>query len=112
MRSMRIFKMKTDGMEKVASQLREHGLTPFQIKVLLAVSKVPRGKTVTYGQLARMSGHPKAYRAVGTALNKNPFPVKIPCHRVIRSDGDIGDYFYGRTRKMELLKAEGAIRRL
>ena len=112
MRRTRLFKMTTGNTGKVAAQLRERGLTPFQVKVLLTVSRVPRGKTVTYKQLARMSGYPNSYRAVGTALNKNPFPVTIPCHRVIRSDGDIGDYFYGRKKKMELLKSEGAIKPL
>lgn len=112
MRCTRPFKMKAGNAGKVAAQLREHGLTAFQVKVLLTVSKVQRGKTVTYKQLASMSGYPNSYRAVGTALNKNPFPVTIPCHRVIRSDGDIGDYFYGRKRKMELLKSEGAIKPL
>ena len=98
-------------MGKVAESLRRKGLTEFQVRVLLEVSKVPSGKTVTYKQLARMSGRPKAYRAVGTALNRNPFPVRIPCHRVVRSDGDIGGYFYGKRRKMELLVREGAIKR-
>lgn len=95
----------------IAARLRRGGLTKFQVKVLLTVAKVPRGKTVTYKQLARMSGYPNAYRAVGTALNRNPLPVVIPCHRVVRSDGDIGNYFYGRKRKLELLKSEGALRR-
>ena len=90
-------------------KLEEKGLTGFQVRVLLNTMKIPKGRTVTYKRLASMSGRPKAYRAVGTALKKNPFAPKIPCHRVVRSDGDIGDYFYDKKRKMELLKAEGAI---
>ena len=100
-----------DSGASIAARLKRRGLTGFQVRVLLAVARVPRGRTVTYKQLARMSGHPNAYRAVGTALNRNPFPITIPCHRVVRSDGDIGGYFYGKRRKMELLKAEGAVRR-
>ncbi|MDE1810498.1 MAG: MGMT family protein [Candidatus Micrarchaeota archaeon] len=103
--------MRTKISGGLQAKLLSHGLTPFQAKVLLIVSTVPMGKTVTYKQLARMAGRPKAYRAVGTALNRNPFPVRIPCHRVVRSDGDIGGYFYGKRKKMELLVREGAIKR-
>ncbi|MDE1857402.1 MAG: MGMT family protein [Candidatus Micrarchaeota archaeon] len=72
---------------------------------------VPRGKVVTYKDLARMAGRPNAYRAVGTAMRKNPLPIVIPCHRVVRSDGDIGDYSNGgRARKIRLLKSEHALR--
>ncbi|MDE1823017.1 MAG: MGMT family protein [Candidatus Micrarchaeota archaeon] len=89
--------------------LEAHGLTAFQIRVLDATTQIPKGETRTYKQIAAMVGRPRAYRAVGTALRLNPFPVTIPCHRVVRSDG-LGNYSGdgGRRRKMELLKMEGA----
>ena len=61
-------------------------------KVWLACAVIPRGETVTYGELARRIGHPGAARAVGTALSKNPLAPIIPCHRVVRSDGGMGGY--------------------
>lgn len=70
------------------------------------VSKVPRGKVTTYKELARALGNPKAYRAVGNALAANPRQLKIPCHRVVRSDGGIGGYKLGVQRKTELLIRE------
>jgi len=79
----------------------------FQARVLKLVSKVPRGKVTTYKELARALGNPKAYRAVGNALAKNPSPLKIPCHRVVCSDGKIGGYKLGIRRKTELLLREG-----
>ena len=79
----------------------------FQARVLELVSKVPRGKVTTYKELARALGSPKAYRAVGNALAKNPRPLKIPCHRVVCSDGKIGGYKLGIRRKTELLLREG-----
>jgi methylated-DNA-[protein]-cysteine S-methyltransferase len=79
----------------------------FQDKVLKLVSKVPRGKVTTYKELARAVGRPKAWRAVANALASNPHPIKIPCHRVVRSDGGIGGYKLGSRKKAELLVAEG-----
>lgn len=77
----------------------------------MATFEIKKGKTMTYKQLAERINHGKAYRAVGTALKKNPFPITIPCHRVIRSDGGLGNYTGngGRKRKRELLLNEGAI---
>ncbi len=79
----------------------------FSQKVYAVVRKIPRGKTLTYKEVAKKAGKPNAYRAVGNILNKNYDP-KIPCHRVVRSDGKIGDYNRGMKQKMELLKNEGA----
>jgi len=79
----------------------------FQDQVLRMVPKVPRGKVTTYKELARALGRPKAWRAVASALASNPHPVKIPCHRVVRSDGSIGGYRLGARRKIELLSDEG-----
>ncbi len=80
----------------------------FQQKVLKIVSKIPKGKVLTYKEVARRAGKPKAYRAVGNILNKNN-DKNIACHRVIRSDGKIGGYNRGEKKKRLLLKKEGAI---
>jgi len=79
----------------------------FSEKVLNIVSKIPRGKILTYKEVARRAGSHNAYRAVGNILNKNYDP-KIPCHRVVRSDGTAGGYNRGRSAKIKILKKEGA----
>ena len=83
--------------------------TNFQIKVWNAISKIPKGKVITYKELARLIRKPKASRAVANACGKNPFPIKIPCHRVIRSDGRLGGYSGkgGIKTKRKLLRNEG-----
>lgn len=83
-------------------------LTPFQRSVLLACSKIPKGQTRNYSQIAQAVGKPKAARAVGNALANNPFPLIIPCHRVIRKNGKAGGYSAkgGESRKMFLLMGE------
>lgn len=80
----------------------------FSDKIYDLVIKIPKGKTLTYKEVARLVGRPKAYRAVGNVLNKNYDP-KIPCHRVIRSDGKTGGYNRGEGNKLKILKKEGAI---
>lgn len=80
----------------------------FKEKVLDIVSKIPRGKMMTYKMVATKAGSPGASRAVGSILKTNYNP-KIPCHRVIRSDGVIGEYNRGRDNKIKLLRKEGAI---
>jgi len=82
-------------------------MSEFQARVLKLVSKVPRGKVTTYREIARALGNPRAYRAVANAVARNPFPVKIPCHRVVRSNGEIGGYRLGIRRKVKLLVQEG-----
>lgn len=77
-------------------------------RVLLIVTVIPKGATMTYKEVAARSGNPRAYRAVGNILNKNYDPA-IPCHRVIRSDGIIGGYNRGTTQKRKLLQSEGAL---
>ncbi len=95
----------------IKRELQRMGKSEFEIRVLLAAKSIPRGKTVSYGQLARMAGHPGAARAAGTVMKKNPFAPTIPCHRVIRSDGSLGNYSSGGTKvKARMLKAEGAIK--
>ena len=73
-----------------------------------AVARIPRGRTMTYKEVAETAGHPGAYRAVGSVLKANHDP-SVPCHRVIRSDGAIGEYNRGARRKRELLDEEGAL---
>lgn len=80
----------------------------FKEKVLEVVRKIPKGKVLTYKEVARRADKPKAYRAVGNILNKNYDP-KIPCHRVIRSDGKLGGYNRGTKQKKILLEKEKAI---
>lgn len=80
--------------------------TDFQNKVLKAVSLIPYGETRTYSDIAKKIRNPKASRAVGSALANNPFPIIIPCHRVIRSDGEIGNYQGGKRMKKFLLELE------
>ncbi len=81
----------------------------FQEKVLDIVRKIPKGSVLTYSQVAKKAGSPNAARAVGSIMKKN-FRPDIPCHRVIRSDGKIGDYNRGgRNVKLELLQKEGAL---
>jgi methylated-DNA-[protein]-cysteine S-methyltransferase len=79
----------------------------FQKGVLNQTGMIPRGAVSTYGRLAEKLGTPKAARAVGTALATNPFPLVIPCHRVIRSDGSLGGYGGGLKMKKALLNMEG-----
>ena len=83
--------------------------TKFQIKVWKAISKIPRGQVRTYKELAKIIKKPKASRAVANACGKNPYPIKIPCHRVIRSDGSLGGYSGrgGISTKKDILKKEG-----
>lgn len=80
----------------------------FKEKVYKIVKQIPRGSVLTYKEVAKKAGKPKAYRAVGNILNKN-FNSKIPCHRVVRSDGKIGGYNRGVKKKADLLSKEGMI---
>ena len=81
----------------------------FSKKVYSIVKKIPKGKVMTYKQVARSAGRPKAFRAVGNILHNNPDLKNIPCHRVVRSDGKTGGYKYGTRKKRALLKKEGAL---
>ena len=83
--------------------------TKFQLKVCSYLEKIPRGNVKTYSQVAKGIGKPLAVRAVANAIGKNPYPPKIPCHRVIRSDGSLGGYSAkgGIKTKELLLKKEG-----
>ena len=82
--------------------------TSFQIKVWKEIIKIPKGKTKTYKEIAINIGHPNSARAVANACGKNPYPILIPCHRVVRSDGKIGGYSGpgGESQKKKLLLKE------
>tara|TARA_B100000963_G_scaffold313097_1_gene290873 strand:+ start:778 stop:1056 length:279 start_codon:yes stop_codon:yes gene_type:complete len=82
--------------------------TEFQIKVWKEIVKIPYGETITYKELAVAIGEPNSSRAVANACGKNPYPPTIPCHRVIRSDGELGGYSGkgGIKTKKKLLKEE------
>jgi methylated-DNA-[protein]-cysteine S-methyltransferase len=80
---------------------------PFRRAVLEELREVPRGATVSYGELAARAGNPKAARAVGTACARNPVPIVVPCHRVLPGTGRLGSYRGGPERKATLLELEG-----
>ena len=82
--------------------------TEFQIKVWKEIAKIPLGETRSYKEIATAIGSPNSSRAVANACGKNPYPIKIPCHRVMKSDGSIGGYSGtgGIERKKELLAKE------
>lgn len=81
-------------------------LSVFQQKLYDKLREVPRGKVTTYQDLAHAIGT-KAHRAVGTAMNKNPFAPEVPCHRVVKANGEIGQFAHGKEQKLAMLLAEG-----
>jgi len=83
--------------------------TEFQVKVWRAIAKIPKGEVRTYKELARIIKKPKAIRAVANACGKNPYPIRIPCHRVVGSNGYLGGYSVkgGIKQKKSLLRKEG-----
>jgi methylated-DNA-[protein]-cysteine S-methyltransferase len=85
-----------------------NGLSPFSTVILKTCRKIEIGQTITYGQLAKKAGSPNASRAVGSVLAKNPMPLIIPCHRIIRSDGKMGGFSApgGITTKKKMLELE------
>ncbi|MDD5259718.1 MAG: MGMT family protein [bacterium] len=91
-------------MKKEKSKKRK--ITEFEKKVYAACKTIPRGETRSYAWIAKKIGQPRACRAVGNALHKNPFAPAVPCHRVIRSDGNLGGFASGTAKKIRLLGAE------
>ena len=85
------------------------GAAPFAQQVLDELARVPYGTTTTYGALAARAGAPKAARAVGTVMNRNPLPIVLPCHRVIGASGALTGYGGGLDRKVMLLRLEGVL---
>lgn len=111
----------TAGIEEINAyldgRLREFSVpyrligTDFQIKALNAVAAIPYGETRSYGDIAKAIGLPKACRAVGSANNRNPLPIFIPCHRVVGSNGSLVGYAGGLQVKEKLLAIEKELRR-
>jgi O-6-methylguanine DNA methyltransferase len=91
---------------KVQLPLDMDNMPEFTKKILLALQNIPFGKTSTYQKLAIQTKNPKASRAVGNACGRNPFPLVIPCHRVLRSDGGIGGFAFGSRLKEKILSFE------
>ncbi len=91
--------------------LDNDALTSFSCKVQQELLKVPFGSVVSYGELAKLSGSPNAARAIGTVMSSNPFPLVVPCHRVVNSDGRIGQYSaaHGTSTKSWLIEFESMI---
>ncbi len=83
--------------------------TTFQKSVWKALARIPYGQTRSYSDIAKMIKRPRAVRAVGTAIGNNPIGIILPCHRIIRSDGKIGEFAWGVKIKKQLLKLESAI---
>ena len=81
-------------------------LSDFTKKCLKSLLQIPHGKVCTYQAIARHLGS-NAHRAVGSAMGKNPFAPEVPCHRIVRSNGEIGGYAFGSEKKIALLKSEG-----
>lgn len=90
---------------EIAFDLRE--LSEFEQATLMKALEIPRGEVRPYAWLAREIGRPRAVRAVGSALHNNPVPLLIPCHRIVRSDGAVGDYGFGPAAKRAVLMSEG-----
>ncbi len=85
----------------------ERGQTELERRVYGTLAQVPSGRVTTYMELARAIGLKNGQRAIGGIMNRNPYPVIIPCHRVVMSTGEIGGYAYGRTVKEKMLSNEG-----
>ena len=99
---------RLDGERRVRIRLDLRGHTPFEVAVWTKALEIPRGEVRPYGWIAAEIGRPRAVRAVGTALAHNPVPLVVPCHRVVRSDGMIGQYSMGGLdAKRRILAAEG-----
>jgi O-6-methylguanine DNA methyltransferase len=90
-------------------ELDLRGVSGFSLDVLNELAKVPYGQTATYGELADRAGNPRAARAVGMVMNRNPIPIVLPCHRIVGSSGQLVGYGGGLERKELLLRLEGAI---
>ena len=100
-----------DGERREFDLALDWSLVPggFYRKVLDATAKLPYGAKMTYGQIARDAGNPKAHRAAGTALGANPLPIVVPCHRIVRAGKDPGNYGGGPELKRWLLELEGSL---
>lgn len=92
----------------ISSMPTQKKLVSFRDKVYAVVAKIRKGQVMTYGEVARMAGRPGAARAVGIVMSHNTDTKHVPCHRVVRADGSIGEYAFGGTQtKLKKLQAEG-----
>ncbi|GEL19147.1 hypothetical protein PA7_29840 [Pseudonocardia asaccharolytica DSM 44247 = NBRC 16224] len=94
------------GRPATSLRLDLRGLSEFERDVLTATRRIPAGETRPYGWVAREAGRPRAVRAAGSVLARNPMPLLVPCHRVVRADGRLGDYMFGSAHKEKLLRDE------
>jgi O-6-methylguanine DNA methyltransferase len=106
-RLMYMVHQQLSGARRSSPRLDLGRLSEFECAVLLKVLEIPRGEVRPYAWVAREIGSPKAVRAVGSALRRNPIPLLIPCHRVVRTDGSAGEYIFGSEAKRAVLAAEG-----
>jgi methylated-DNA-[protein]-cysteine S-methyltransferase len=97
------------GKRKVFDLPLDLRVAPFHADVLAELARVPYGQTDTYGALAAKAGRPKAARAVGTVMNRNPIPIVLPCHRIVGANGSLTGYAGGLDVKLQLLQLEGAM---
>ncbi len=104
----RYFRGEADSLRDIPVDLSDS--TAFERRVYEATRQIPFGKVATYGQIAKAIGKPKAPRAVGQALGKNPIAIVIPCHRVVASDGSLGGFTGGLSWKRKLLRHEGVLK--
>jgi methylated-DNA-[protein]-cysteine S-methyltransferase len=97
-----------DGRRQVFDLPLDLRVAPFHEEVLHELARVPYGRVDTYGHLAALVGRPKAARAIGTVMNRNPIPIVLPCHRIVGADGSLTGYGGGLPAKKLLLELEGA----
>lgn len=102
----KVFERPFDSQTLMDETIIKHHCTDFQKKVWSVLCDIPYGQTIGYKELALKIGHPKAYRAVGMACHNNPFPVIIPCHRVVGSNGSLTGYALGLEMKKRLIELE------
>ncbi|MEG2129472.1 MAG: methylated-DNA--[protein]-cysteine S-methyltransferase [Acinetobacter sp.] len=102
--ALALFQTDQNQLAKIKLHLKG---TAFQLKVWQSLLKIPMGQLTTYGELAKVIDHPKAARAVGTAIGSNPVAFLIPCHRVIQATGAFGGYEWGQVRKTAMIAWEG-----
>ncbi len=107
---VRSIRLAADGKLSRPVRVDITGLTAFQQKVLELLQTIPRGEVRTYAWLAREAGRPRAARAVGNVMAGNPVPWILPCHRVVPSQGGVGNYAFGSDMKRDLLRREGVRR--
>jgi methylated-DNA-[protein]-cysteine S-methyltransferase len=100
------FEQRRTGFD-LALDLR--GAADFSVAVLGELARVPYGRTATYGELAERVGRPRAARAIGMVMNRNPIPIVLPCHRIVGANGSLVGYGGGLERKEQLLRLEGAL---